>query len=401
MGFTGAPVSQGLISVICVASILAATTSTQHYFDLPLSPHLTRDHQWWRLLTHQIAFANSSELFIAALLLYFTSVPVERSLGSHKYASFLFASFFWSTLLSLLPLILFSRFGLNRIPAGPFIVVFSILAQSIRLMPTVFYWRLFGIEVTSRIALYVLSAQLIFSQPPISLSLFLLGLLTSSLYLSNFLSLRKFRLSPRVVTLSQRFLTPFVPNAVIGTGILPSRSTATTLNEVMSLQRRANEQAAGNAGGGMAGFVRGGTFLPSGTTATTSTVPPSRPGVTTARGTTLTTVEAMNTGVGGDVPTPPLPTTTLTSGSDTLGTTTPIVPPASTSPAMAAQTGPRAFVRQWTQGLTGGTNAAQPTQEQIAHLTAIFPHHRRDLIVSALQTNGLDVERAATTLLAS
>ncbi|SCZ92336.1 BZ3500_MvSof-1268-A1-R1_Chr5-2g07791 [Microbotryum saponariae] len=398
MGFTGAPVSQGLISVICVASILAATTSTQHYFDLPLSPHLTRDHQWWRLLTHQIAFANSSELFIAALLLYFTSVPVERSLGSHKYASFLFASFFWSTLLSLLPLIFFSRFGLNRIPAGPFIVVFSILAQSIRLIPTVFYWRLFGIEVTSRIALYVLSAQLIFSQPPISLSLFLLGLLTSSLYLSNFLSLRTFRLSPRVVTLSQRLLTPFVSNAVIGTGNLPSRSTATTLNEVMSLQRRANEQAAGNAGGGMAGFVRGGTFLPSGTTATTNTVPPSRPGVTTARG---TTVGAMNTGVGGGVPTPPPPTTTITAGSNTLGTATPIVPPTSTSPAVAARTGPRAFVRQWTQGLTGGTSAAQPTQEQIAHLTAIFPHHRRDLIVSALQTNELDVERAATTLLAS
>ncbi|SCV72427.1 BQ2448_3964 [Microbotryum intermedium] len=260
MGFTGAPASQGLITVICVASLLAATTSTQHYFDLPLTPHLTRDHQWWRLLTHQIAFANSSELFIATLLLYFTSVPVERSLGSHKYASFLFASFFWSTMLSPLPLILFSRFGLNHIPAGPFIVVFSILAQSIRLIPTVFYWRLFGVEVTSRIALYILSAQLVFSQPPISFYLFLLGLLTSSLYLSNVLSLRTFRLSPRVVSLSQRFLTPFVSNAVLGTGNLPTRSAATTLVEAMRLQMRANEQAAGNAGGGMAGFVRGVLF---------------------------------------------------------------------------------------------------------------------------------------------
>jgi len=35
-------------------------------------------------------------------------------------------------------------------------------AQSIRLIPTVFYWRLFGVEVTSRIALYILSSQVSF-----------------------------------------------------------------------------------------------------------------------------------------------------------------------------------------------------------------------------------------------
>lgn len=66
-------------------TVLAAASSRTYLFDVPLSPHLTRDHQLWRLLSHHLAFANSSELFLATILLFNTSVPVERTFGSRKY----------------------------------------------------------------------------------------------------------------------------------------------------------------------------------------------------------------------------------------------------------------------------------------------------------------------------
>lgn len=68
-----------------IASVLAAASSRGYLFDVPLSPHLTRDHQWWRLPLHHLVFANSSELFLAILLLFYTSLPIERTFGSRKY----------------------------------------------------------------------------------------------------------------------------------------------------------------------------------------------------------------------------------------------------------------------------------------------------------------------------
>ena len=52
---------------------------------MPLSPHLTRDHQLWRLVLHHFAFANSTELFLGVLLLFYTSIAIERLFGSLKY----------------------------------------------------------------------------------------------------------------------------------------------------------------------------------------------------------------------------------------------------------------------------------------------------------------------------
>lgn len=74
-----------LIAVV-FTSVVGAILSRQYYFDLPLSPHLTRDHQYWRLFAHHFAYTNSSELLLGALLLFFTSPAVERTLGSTKYA---------------------------------------------------------------------------------------------------------------------------------------------------------------------------------------------------------------------------------------------------------------------------------------------------------------------------
>lgn len=92
-----------------LASLMVAIFDVKHYFHLQviprltynqimltirqLVPHLSRDHQYWRLLTHHLVYANSSELFIWELLLYNVGVSVERSFGSAKYAvGYLFCS---------------------------------------------------------------------------------------------------------------------------------------------------------------------------------------------------------------------------------------------------------------------------------------------------------------------
>lgn len=86
MAFTGAPVSKGLVIGLGTCTILAAVTARQHLFSIPLSPHLTRDWQLWRLPAHHLVFANSSEMFIATLILVYTSVAIERNMGTLKYA---------------------------------------------------------------------------------------------------------------------------------------------------------------------------------------------------------------------------------------------------------------------------------------------------------------------------
>jgi hypothetical protein len=47
--------------------------------------------QYWRLFIHHLAFSNSSDLFVAELLLYHISIHIERRFGSVKFAVGIFA----------------------------------------------------------------------------------------------------------------------------------------------------------------------------------------------------------------------------------------------------------------------------------------------------------------------
>lgn len=67
-------------------SVLVAAVSWQHRVHLSLVPHLTRDHQLYRLASHHAAYANSSELLIGTLLLWQTGPALERLFGTRKFA---------------------------------------------------------------------------------------------------------------------------------------------------------------------------------------------------------------------------------------------------------------------------------------------------------------------------
>lgn len=105
----------------------------------------------------------------------------------------------------------------------------AIRYQSVMLVPSTFTWRLFGFDITNRVALYLLSAQvksphhlpltsllkprvvqLMSSQPPASVLSSLAGITASAMYSFNLFSLRSFRLPPRLVSIASRLMSPLI-----------------------------------------------------------------------------------------------------------------------------------------------------------------------------------------------
>lgn len=83
-GFGNAPVSRWLVILVIVASTLATITDTKILFWISVNPHLTTYRQYWRLLTWQVCYTNSTEVLFAALTLYQMRV-IERLWGSRKF----------------------------------------------------------------------------------------------------------------------------------------------------------------------------------------------------------------------------------------------------------------------------------------------------------------------------
>lgn len=120
MSFSSGPVSKALIATLCTSSLVAAVVTRQYAF----VPTLSTLH---RLPLHHLVFANSSQLFIAVIVLFYCTLPVERNWGSTKFASFVLVTMGVITVFEALALLLGSRLGFIRVPAGPLGLVFAIL----------------------------------------------------------------------------------------------------------------------------------------------------------------------------------------------------------------------------------------------------------------------------------
>lgn len=84
-GFTNAPVSQLLVFGIVASSFVASLTDAKYYFWIEVRPHLFDYWQFWRLLTWQLCYTNSTEVLFAAMTFYQLRV-IERLWGSRKFA---------------------------------------------------------------------------------------------------------------------------------------------------------------------------------------------------------------------------------------------------------------------------------------------------------------------------
>lgn len=129
-GFSHAPVSRFLILTTIASSIITSILDIKHHMPIRPTPHLWPYLQLSRILTFQLAYTSSTDLFFSTALLYQFRV-LERLWGSRKYASFVAVILAVNVLL--LPcLTIFLKgftFGLwNYLPAGLTAVVFAALS---------------------------------------------------------------------------------------------------------------------------------------------------------------------------------------------------------------------------------------------------------------------------------
>ena len=301
---------------------------------------------------HHLAFSNSTDLFLAEILLFNVGVLVERQFGSVKYAvsyclqltgfqltpkdqSFAIITVLLGTIVEFVSLILFHRFGLNHIAMGPSVLIFSIVYQYSRIVPAAYNFRIFGIPLSNKnvphlLALQVCIAlplptfdinrsfQLAISRLPGSAAVAMIGILTGQLYRSDLANLRSYRLPPSVIEITTRFILPLV-----GSARPPHRS-----NRAIPDERLASH-------------------------GTNEARPPNDEVITTTR-----------------------------------------TPPASTARArfdLDPPDGPRgtSVVRQWVDELSGRVERESAvriaTEEQINTMTTMFPHVPREIIINALQ----------------
>lgn len=242
----------------------------------------------------------------------------------------------------------FHRLGINSIPAGPLSILFSILYQYYRLVPSAYTFQIFALRVTNKSFLYVLALQVrcfrrdrssadtlmqcAISQLPGAAAAAAVGLLTGQLYRADMLGLKTYRLPPSVQRFGERFLLP-----LIGSTRPPRRS-----NQAMPEAVRRTEG-----------------------------VEP----ITAAR---------------------PRPAATPSDGGSAEGS------PNENGEPNGARAAGASVVREWMSELTGGTTAGirVPTEAEISQVTSMFPDLPRQSVVGALQQSP-NIERAVETLLGS
>ncbi|KAG5654238.1 hypothetical protein H0H81_005925 [Sphagnurus paluster] len=325
MSFENASVTKGLMVSYGITSILAGIFDVKHYFHLQLVPHLSRHHQYWRLALHHLAFSSSSDLFIAELLLYNVGVHVERRFGSVKFASFALVSTIIATILELLSLILFNRVGHNHITMGPSPLIFSMLYQYSRIVPSTYSYRIFGVPLTNKSMFYLLALQTAISRLPSSGVVAVIGVLVGQMYRSDLANLKAYRISPMMVDFAKRYLLPLVGS------LRPPRRTNRALPDSDSRPSSARNTLFSNA-------------------------PQNDEVITTAR---------------------PAPSAAV-----------PRPRPEANPISAESDAASGSVMREWVNELTGRTEAPGirvPPETEIAQLSSMFPHIQRDVIVATLQ----------------
>ncbi|KIM21968.1 hypothetical protein M408DRAFT_333168 [Serendipita vermifera MAFF 305830] len=209
MSFHNGPITKALMIGIGVNTLAAGAFQYKHFFRLQLVPHITKHHQFWRLLSYQLAFPNSSNLFITQIILYNASIALERIFGSRKFGSFVFVSSFVSTCLTVVSMMVATSFGVNTSFSGPISLLFSILYSYSRTVPSAYRYSIMGATFTDKTPMYLLALLMALSTPPESLILSVIGLLAGAACRSDMLPFKAYRLPNWVNQLASK-LRPLI-----------------------------------------------------------------------------------------------------------------------------------------------------------------------------------------------
>ncbi|KAI9000747.1 hypothetical protein BD414DRAFT_472621 [Trametes punicea] len=359
MSFENALVTKGLMLGVALTSVAAGIFDLKHHLNLQLVPHISKHHQYWRLLVHQIACGSSSDLLLVELFLYNVGICIERAFGSVKYASFLIISALMTMLISFIALLIaqltpVTSSFINNIPPGPIAVMSAVLYQYIRLVPAAYHFRIFGVGMSDKIWVYAIATQLAATRFPDKLLPTAVGLFVGYLYRSDFLQLKAWRVSTKIVRLAEAWIKPVLAETQ------PVRRTNRVLPDSRA-QAEARRRAA---------------------TLDVEEV------VTTARHTRPRTNTA---------------TRPSAAAASQNAHERPIE-----SPEDGSTSGGGGVVRQWMTMLAsdarpmprGAATVRAPSQSEISILSSMFPNLDREVILGVLQRSP-NIETAAETLLAS
>ncbi|KAH9899579.1 hypothetical protein C8Q73DRAFT_638142 [Cubamyces lactineus] len=361
MSFENASVTKGLMLGFALTSVAAGIFDLKHYLNLQLVPHVSKHHQYWRLLVHQLACASSSDLLLTELFLYNTSIIIERAFGSMKYASFLIISAVTTMLLSFAALLVAQLTPVtgalfNNIPPGPIAVMAAVLYQYMRLVPPAYHFRIFGVGMSDKVWVYAIAAQLAITRFPNKLLPTAVGLLAGYLYRSDFLQLKAWRVSTRAVRFAAAWVQPLLGDEQ------PVRRTTRALPET-----RAQGEARRRASALNADEV-----------------------VTTARSSRLRRTPA------------PRPNGAATAASNATSRT-------GNDNTQDASPAGRTVMRQWMNELgigvgprpvAGGAGTVRaPSESEIGILTSMFPDLEREVILGVLQRRCVPVSHPTHCLL--
>ncbi|KAI0650462.1 hypothetical protein C8Q79DRAFT_943802 [Trametes meyenii] len=346
MSFENASVTKGLMLGVALTSVAAGIFDLKHYLNLQLVPHISRHHQYWRLLVYHFACPSSSDLILVELFLYNAGICIERAFGSVKYASFLIISAVTTALMTFVALLVAQLAPItgslfNNIPPGPIAIISALLYQYMRLVPPAYHFRVFGVGMSDKVWVYAIAAQLAATRFPAELLPIAVGLLTGYLYRSDFLQLKGWRVSTKVVRFTEGWIKPLLGEAQ------PLRRTNRVLPESRAQGEARSRTAALNADEVVT------TARPS------NRIPP------TAR--------------------PPVPAEPASGRASQ--------PAEDTQNAAPTNSGGGGVVRQWMSELAsgarpvagGGGTVRAPSESEISILTAMFPNLEREVILGVLQ----------------
>ncbi|KAF5387674.1 hypothetical protein D9615_000722 [Tricholomella constricta] len=367
MSFENASVTKGLMVGYGLTSILAGLFDVKHYFHLQvigtaLVPSPSGSVSQVVLLADvtkpEIDPPSTGGWFST---IWLSPIQIERQFGSIKFASFALVSTLMATILELLSLMLFNRVGLNHFAMGPSPLIFSMLYQYARIVPSTYNYRIFGIPLNSKSLIYLLAIQVqslhfrckpfsltaelfgfmqaAISRPPGSVAVAIIGILVGQIYRSDLANLKAYRISPTLTRLATRFLLPLVGSLRPprrSNRALPDESRASSTRNVSSLATPQNEEVI-------------------------TTARPSPGGATPRHRTSEPNFDAQGT------------------------------------------TGTDSVMREWMNELTGRTEGASggirvPSEAEIAQLTTMFPDVQREVVIGALQRSP-NIEAAVETLL--
>ncbi|KAI1796117.1 hypothetical protein LXA43DRAFT_988443 [Ganoderma leucocontextum] len=377
MSFEYASVTKTLMLGIALTSAVVGIFDLKHYLNLQLVPHISKHHQYWRLLVHHLACASSSDLLLTELLLYNVGIPIERAFGGVKYASFFVISAVTTMLVSFVTLLLaqltpMTRTNFNNMPGGPFAILFAIVYQYMRLVPPAYHFRVFGVGMSDKIWIYAIAIQLTVARLPATVLPTAVGLFVGYLYRSDVLQLKSWRLPRRAVQLAEEWVKPLLGEDK------PVRRTHRVLPEPRIQGGARSSSRAVN--------------LTDDEVVTTARSAPRRRVPRSPSGTPNSTDVDTNRSAAAETP------SAGANGSDQARDR-------ADAGAAASGTG-SGMVRQWMTELASGTRpVAQgggtvraPSESEIAILTGMFPDMDREAVLGVLQRSP-NIEAAAETLL--